>query len=136
VSTSPDTSPHTESPERKALRLRVGGGLAFMSLVHLVAPKPFYAMIPKKLGSPKFWNLVAAAAEGTAGGLLLSKDPKLQRAGGALATATIVGVYPGNIKMAIDAGPPTSPKAIAAWLRLPFQLPMIRAAASLARPEQ
>ena len=136
MSASSDTSTVTESSKRKALRLRIGGGLAFMSVVHVIAPKAFYGMIPKQLGSPKFWNLLAAAAEGTAGGLLLSKDPRLQRAGGALATATIVGVYPGNIKMAIDAGPPTTPKAIAAWLRLPFQFPMIRAAASLARPEK
>jgi len=125
----------TESPKRRALRLKVGRGLVFMGVAHVVAPKPFLGMIPKALGNPRFWNLVAAAAEGTAGGLLLTKDPKLQRAGGALATATIVGVYPGNIKMAIDAGPPTNAKAIAAWLRLPFQFPMIKAAASLARAE-
>ena len=106
-----------------------------MSAVHTVAPRAFYGMIPKPLGNPRFWNALAAVAEGTAGALLLTKDPKLQRAGGALATATIIGVYPGNIKMALDAGPPTSPKAAALWLRLPFQFPMIHAARSLARPE-
>jgi uncharacterized membrane protein len=106
-----------------------------MSAIHVIVPKAFLGMIPKPLGAPRFWNLLAAACEGTAGGLLLSSSPELQRKGGALATATIAGVYPGNIKMALDAGPPRNVKSILAWLRLPFQFPMIKAAWSLARPE-
>ena len=124
-----------ESPAHRKARLRMGGGLLFMGILHVVLPKPFEAIIPKALGRPRFWNLLAAAAEAGAGILLLQPDPERQKLGGALATATIVGVYPANINMALQAGPPTNPKAIATWLRLPLQFPMIRLAARLARGE-
>lgn len=113
----------------------MGGGLLGMGVLHVMVRKPFEKIVPRSLGVPWFWNLVAAGAESAAGALLLSADPRKQRAGGALATATIVGVYPANIDMAIKAGAPTNPAAIGAWARLPFQFPMIRAAWSLARPE-
>ena len=106
-----------------------------MAILHVVLPKFFEAMIPKPLGAPKFWNLAAGAAEGAAGALLLSSDPDKQKAGGALATATFIGVYPANIKMALDAGPPTNPKAIGLWLRLPMQFPMIASGIRLAKGE-
>ena len=41
-----------------------------------------------------------------------------------MATATIVAVYPANIKAAVDAGPPVNPVAALTWLRLPFQVPL------------
>ena len=112
----------------------MGRGLLGMGLLHVVVPGPFVKIVPKALGAPRFWNLAAAAAEIAAGALLLSDDPDKQRAGGWLATATIVGVYPANIEMAIRAGAPTNPKAIAAWLRLPMQLPMIAQAYSFTKP--
>ena len=114
-------------------RKRMGASLLFMGIAHVVVPDPFVKIIPKRLGAPRFWNLAAAAAEATAGALLLTNDPKLQRAGGWVALGTIIGVYPANIDMAIKAGPPTNPKAIATWLRLPGQFPMIRTAYRLAR---
>lgn len=132
---APSSPAGVESPGHRTARLRMGGGLLAMGILHVVVPKPFEAIIPKALGRPRFWNLLAAAAEATAGILLLQGNPKGQRAGGVLATATIVGVYPANINMAIEAGPPTNPKAIATWLRLPLQFPMIRMAARLARGE-
>ena len=92
----------------------------------MVVPKPFERMIPAAIGAPRLWNLLAAAAEATSGALLLSGQPERRRLGGALATATFVGVYPGNIKMALDAGHPTSSwLAAGTWARLPLQLPLI-----------
>ncbi|MGN6695223.1 MAG: DoxX family protein [Aquihabitans sp.] len=129
------TSAPVESDAYRKLRLRVGGSLVFMAILHVILPKPFLKIIPKSLGAPRFWNLVAGAAEGTAGALLLSNDRAKHRAGGALATATFVGVYPANINMAIQAGKPTNPAAIAAWLRLPFQFPMIASGIKLAKGE-
>lgn len=114
-------------------RKRMGAGLVSMGVLHVVAPEPFHKIIPEQLGNPKLWNLVAAGAEITAGALLLTADPSLRRAGGWLALGTILGVYPANIDMAIKAGAPTNPKAIAAWARLPMQFPMIRTAYRLAR---
>jgi uncharacterized membrane protein len=126
------TSDPTVDP-LEASRKRMGAMLVVMGIAHVVVPKPFLKIIPKALGAPRFWNLLAAAAETTAGALLLSNDPKLRRTGGWLALATIIGVYPANIDMALKAGPPTTPMAIGAWLRLPGQFPMIRTAYRLAR---
>jgi uncharacterized membrane protein len=127
------TSTPVESDAYRKLRLRVGGSLVFMAILHVILPKPFLKIIPKSLGAPRFWNLAAAVAEGTAGGLLLSSDPAKHRAGGALATATFVAVYPANINMAVQAGKPTNLPALAAWLRLPFQFPMIASGIKLAQ---
>ena len=130
------SAPPAESAPHRKLRLGFGIGLSFMGVLHVLLPGPFLKIIPKGLGAPRFWNLVAAAAEGGSGALLLSKDPRKQQLGGALATATIIGVYPANINMAIDAGAPTSAAAAAAWLRLPFQFPMILGALRLAKGER
>ena len=124
-----------ESPGYRKLRQRVGVSLVIMAILHAIAHKFFEAMIPKPLGAPKFWNVAAGVAEGTAGALLLSSDPQKHKAGGALATATFIGVYPANIKMALEAGPPTNPKAIGLWLRLPLQFPMIASGIRLAKGE-
>ncbi len=132
--TAPSTTPTpVESPSYRRLRQRVGGGLVFMAVLHVILPKPFLKIIPRSLGAPRFWNLAAGAAEGAAGALLLSNDPQKHKVGGALAPATFIGVYPANINMAIQAGKPTNPAAIAAWLRLPFQFPMIASGIRLAK---
>jgi uncharacterized membrane protein len=115
-------------------RLVLGGFLVFMAVLHVVVPKPFERLVPDFLGSARFWNLAAAAAEGTSGALLLSPKPELRRIGGIAATATIVGVFPGNINMAVASGAPTDLASLAAWLRLPLQYPLVRWAWRHARP--
>ncbi len=96
-----------------------------MGVLHFVMPKPFVAIVPKWLPAPKALNLLAGAAEATSGALLLSKEPARRRLGGALSTATIVGVYPANVQMAVDAGRPRTAFEWGAWFRLPLQFPMI-----------
>lgn len=122
-----------ETAARRRSRRRLGGFLVGMGVLHVVMPEPFVAMVPRPLGAPRFWNLLAAAAETTSGALLLSGDPQKRRLGGTLATATIVGVYPANIKMALEAGRPTSIYAAGTWLRLPLQFPLIAWALGHAR---
>lgn len=125
-----------ESTKRRRLRQRAGRSLLGMGILHVVAPKPFVAIIPKALPAKRALNLLAAAAEAGAGALLLSSDAEKQRLGGLLATATIVGVYPANIDTAIRAGRPTTVAGAVPWLRLPLQFPMIRTTWSLAKPER
>lgn len=131
--TATDSSPAIESDADRTARQRMGGALVFMGILHVVVPKPFLAIIPKQLGTPRFWNLLAAGAELGAGALLLQEDPAKRRAGAWLALLTFIGVYPANINMAIESGAPTNPKAIGAWLRLPLQFPMIRQAYRLTK---
>lgn len=130
---SEDAAGAAEAPATRAARQRMGASLLFMGILHVIVPGPFLKIIPRQLGAPRAWNLLAAGAEITAGALLLAEDDEKRRIGAWVALATIIGVYPANIDMAIRAGAPTNPKAIGAWLRLPMQFPMIRTAYQLTK---
>jgi len=96
-----------------------------MGLLHFLVPGPFERIVPRVLGRPRLWVHLSGVAE-LASGILVAL-PATRRTGGLLSTATIVAVYPANWQMALDAGvPPRTPVGWGAWLRLPFQLPMIR----------
>ncbi len=78
-------------------------------------------------GSPRTTTYTSGAVELAVAVLLASKSrPKLA---GYLAFATFVAVFPANVQSAIDGGikgaPPPFDSAIAAWLRLPLQLPLL-----------
>ena len=64
---------------------------------------------------------------------MLVAFPRTRRIGGWLGAVTIVGVYPANIQMAVDAGRPETPAEVAVWVRLPFQFPMFAWALRQAR---
>jgi uncharacterized membrane protein len=103
------------------------------SVGHFVIPRPFMKIVPRYLGHPRFWVYASGLVEATAGALMLSSDPATRRRGGLLATATLIGVYPANIQMAVDAGRPRSVTSWASWLRLPLQVPLVVTAARIAR---
>jgi len=103
-----------------------------MGLLHLVVPKPFERLIPGFLGPARFWVAISGVAEMASGAFLLR--PATQRAGAWAAAATLVGVFPGNIKMALDAGPPESVWSTVLWLRLPLQIPLVIWAIRCAMP--
>ena len=94
-----------------------------MGLLHLVVPKPFARLVPVFLGPARVWVAVSGVAEIASGAALLR--PSTRRAGAWAAAATLVGVFPGNVKMALDAGPPDSAWSTALWLRLPLQIPLV-----------
>lgn len=106
--------------------------LLAMGLLHLVVPKPFARLIPGFLGPPRFWVAISGVAEIASGAALLR--PSTQRAGGWAAAATLVGVFPGNVKMALDAGPPGSAWSTAMWFRLLLQIPLVVWAVRCAQP--
>lgn len=118
----PTPAEASEDPARRRSRLRLAALMIVAGVMHFVAPKPFDQIVPRRLGRPRFWVYASGVVEIVAGGLLL--DRRTARAGGAVATATIVAVYPANIKAAVDAGPPVNPVAALTWLRLPFQVPL------------
>lgn len=121
----------TEDPGRRRSRQRLAALMIVAGVMHFVAPKPFDQIVPQRLGRPRFWVYASGVVELVAGGLLL--DRRTARAGGAVATATIVAVYPANIKAAVDAGPPVNAVAALTWLRLPFQVPLFTWALGHAR---
>ena len=125
-------------------RVRLGLMLVGTGLMHFLAPGPVRRIVPGWFPWPDGAVAVSGAAEILSGSL--TAHPRTQRLGGALATGTLVAVYPANIQMALDAscggrggaregasGPTGRLALMALWLRLPLQFPMISTALRVAR---
>jgi len=100
-------------------------GVAFGA--HVLRPGWFLPMVPRWLpGEPRRLHAAATAAEGAAALLLV--DRRSARAGGLLALATLVGVYPANLEAVRLGGYRGAPGWLgtrtAAVLRLPLQVPL------------
>ncbi|GAA0215188.1 DoxX family protein [Actinomadura nitritigenes] len=111
---------------------RLAALMAGMGAAHLIAPKPFDALIPRRLpGRPRTWTYASGVAElACAAAVAL---PRTRRAG-ALATAGLMAaVFPANVKMAYDWRDKPLPLRAAALGRLPFQAPLIGWALHVAR---
>ena len=104
----------------------LAGLLASSSVLHVLVPKPFEAMIPSALpGSARSWNRGAAAVEVTVAGLVAA--PATRRRGALAAAVLFVAVFPGNVQMTVDAfrrNRPAHEKALSV-ARLPLQAPLI-----------
>ena len=114
------------SAERTFERRRKGlaGLLLGIGTLHFFTPRFFDELIPAALpGTARAWTYGSGVAELTAGALVLNR--RTTRIGGFAAFAVILGVWPGNWKMALDAGAPHDAGSWAAWLRLPLQLPLL-----------
>ncbi len=100
--------------------------------LHLVKPNVYEPLMPDFLPAHREIIIASGIAElACAAGMLL---PQTRRIAGLASAALLVGVFPGNLKMADDArrlGSPTF-RAIA-YGRLPLQLPMIKAALDAAK---
>ena len=97
--------------------------LGNMGTLHFLVPRPFDRLIPKALpGNARTWTYASGAAElGTA---LLIAIPRTRRFGALLAALLFVAVFPGNVKMALDAK--ANPGKAIAIARLPLQWPLIK----------
>jgi uncharacterized membrane protein len=94
--------------------------------MHFAVPKFYDAMIPAQLpGSARSWTLGSGVAEILAGAAVA--NARTRRFGGLAAVLVFLGVYPANIKMAIDAHRSDAPAAmrIGTLVRLPLQVPMV-----------
>ncbi|ONI77248.1 hypothetical protein ALI144C_34855 [Actinosynnema sp. ALI-1.44] len=109
----------TESRRAILLAVMLGG----MGTLHFLVPKPFDRLIPRQLpGNARTWTYASGVGElGTA---LLVAVPRTRRLGGLLAALLFVAVFPGNVKMALDAKTPSA--RVAAYGRLPFQWPLVK----------
>ncbi|MFV8185112.1 hypothetical protein [Streptomyces sp. AF1B] len=112
--------------------LLLAGLLAAAGVTHFAAPRQYDAIIPAALpGNPRTWTYASGAAE-----LALAAAVALPRTRKAAALATaafFVGVFPANVKMAVDwRHRPVSQKAVAMG-RLPLQLPLVLWARSIAK---
>lgn len=113
---------------------RIGGTIFVLAgMLHFLKPKWYEAIMPDYL--PAHRELVYASGVAEAASGLAVLHPRTRRFGGLLLMATLIGVYPANIHMALnpDDYPNIPPSAL--WARLPLQIPMIIWAWTMARQE-
>lgn len=123
-------------PPKKALLTRDLQALAVLfatsGTVHLLRPKVFEAIVPR--GLPARRGLVYASGIGElacAAGLL---HPATRKRAGWASAALLVLVFPANVQMAATEGRRASRgtgsrgRHVAALIRLPLQIPLIRTA--------
>ncbi|MFH8486784.1 hypothetical protein [Streptomyces longisporoflavus] len=104
--------------------LLLAGLLAGAGVAHLAAPKLFDATVPRSLpGSPRSWTYGSAVVEfALAAGVAL---PRTRRPAALATAAFFVGVFPANVKMAVDWRSRPAPLRAAAIGRLPLQVPLV-----------
>ena len=114
------------APLRRDAKIVVGAFLA-SGTVHLVRPEVYEPLMPRWVPAHREVILASGVAELVCAAGLLFRPTR--RLAGLASAALLVGVYPGNLKMAVDASRTRStPFKAAAYTRLPLQLPMIRGA--------
>lgn len=104
-------------------------------VTHFTNPGFYEEIVPSWAPGPKrVWVQASGVAELACMALLIPR--KTRRLGGLLTTATLLSVWTANIQLALDGGldgdGPMQSKA-AAWIRVPFQIPMIIDAVKIAR---
>lgn len=117
-----------ETRKQRSSRLALAGFLGGMATLHVVARKPFEAMVPRWLpGSRVAWNAAATVAEG--GSALLLARERTAKAGGYAALATFATVFVANVEAARLGGYRGAPGPLAskevAYARLPLQAPLL-----------
>ena len=105
----------------------VVGAFVASGTVHLIKPEVYEPLMPSWVPAHREVILSSGVVELICAlGLLL---PSTRRAAGIASAALLVGVFPGNIKMAVDALKGSNRQFQAVSLaRLPLQLPLIRGA--------
>jgi len=96
--------------------------MAVAGTAHFVIPSFYERIIPKWIGHERALVQWSGVAEIICAALIAI--PRTKRFGAWATLVLLVVVYPANIQMALDAGKPRDPESFAAWLRLPFQVPM------------
>jgi uncharacterized membrane protein len=119
-------------PEFRAAPLRrdakvVVGAFLVSGAVHLIRPEVYEPLMPSWV--PRHREVILASGVAEVAGALGLLFPPTRRLAGFASAALLVGVFPGNVKMALDASRTrNTPFKAAAYARLPLQLPMIRGA--------
>ncbi|ARE78103.1 hypothetical protein ACFVZ8_10555 [Streptomyces sp. NPDC059558] len=102
----------------------LAGLLAGAAVAHAAAPGRFDATVPRSLpGSPRGWTYASGVAElALAAGVA---HPRTRRVAALATAAFFVGVFPANVKMAVDARHRSPAVRAVALARLPLQVPLV-----------
>ena len=108
------------------------GGFVASGAVHLLRPQVYEPLMPAWVPAHREVILASGVAElACAAGMAL---PATRRVAGWASVALLLGIWPGNLQMALDSNRSSSAAfKVVAWGRMPLQVPMIRAAMSAAR---
>lgn len=103
------------------------GLFAFSGALHLVRPRPFESIVPRRLPARRGLVYVTGLLElGCAAGMSV---PATRRLAGLTGAGLLVAIFPANITMTADILRGRSRVAkVLAVVRLPLQLPLIRIA--------
>ena len=106
--------------------------LGVAGVAHFLTPDSFNALIPPWLpGTPSFYTYASGLAEVLiAIGLF---NPRTRNRAAWAAVALFVAVYPGNLYMAYDWRDRELSQQLIAYVRLPFQFPLVWWAITIAR---
>ena len=116
---------------RRASPYLLAGLLGTSGVMHFVTPGAFASIVPPQLPAPEALVYLSGAAElACAAGLVL---PRTRRMAGWATALLLVGVFPANVQMALDAGDHSQAYRLGTYARLPLQLPLIWWAVSVAR---
>ena len=102
------------------MRRSVAGMYLFAGTLHFLRPSMYEEIMPRALERYKRELVYASGVTEAAGGLLVLGD-STKRAGRWILLATLAGVYPANVQMALDAERYKKIPAWALWARLPLQ---------------
>ena len=114
--------------------LALAAVLGTAGVLHLRRPAIFASLIPRTLGDPQPWVLASGVAELACAAALV--PPATRRAGGLASAALLVGVFPGNVTMAVRSHRGArhwSRNPVVAWARLPLQVPLVAWALAVSR---
>lgn len=119
-------------PRSERSPLLLAGLLAGVGIAHFATPRTFDAIVPRALpGSARTWTYASGVAElALAAGVAL---PRTRKAAARATAAFFVGVFPANVKMAVDWRHRPTPLKAAAIGRLPLQVPLVLWARDVAR---
>ena len=98
-------------------------------VLHLLRPRTYEWLVPPELGPARPWVLGSGVAE-IAVGVLLAV-PRTRRRGGRVAAALLVAFVPAHLHTFRVVDRPATTAAAA--VRLPLQIPLVRAALKVAR---
>jgi uncharacterized membrane protein len=102
----------------------LAGLLTTSGVLHFALPKPFDGLIPGWLpGGARTWTYGSGVAELATAALIAA--PGTRRRGGLVAAALFVGVFPGNVQMAVDWADRSLVDQAIAYGRLPLQIPLV-----------
>lgn len=109
----------------------VAAAFAASGTLHLLRPRTFTPLIPRALPRPTEIVYASGAAELACAAGLVTRA----RWAGPASAALLLAILPGNVQMAVDATaaarrrrtPGRVAFAAACWVRVPLQLPLVRA---------